>query len=407
MANPIELTALGALTVSSAMYLTMLTSFSRAWSRRPRRELARCPRITIFKPVAGLDDDLRENLESFAALDYPAFELLFGVADLDDPALPTLRAFVGGHPELDARIVFTNPSAAINPKIAQLLGLEKVATGEIFLISDANVRVRPDYLEGVVAALLEPGVGLVSNVISGEGEQTWGAALENLHLGAQIAPGVVGMEHAFGRVLTIGKSMAMWRRDLARVGGFASVGSVLAEDYVLGRRFREYGLGVSIVLSPVANRNVACDFRRMIERHTRWAQMRRAIVPLAFLFEPLLSPIAIAIAGVLVAPTMRMILMALAVTVIQVLGAALTSRVIRGHALPARYLLLEPVRALAVQLCWVRAALSRRVDWRGHPFLIGRDSVLTPCPLTAPHRPLIPSGGSYRHQGSKEAPWIH
>ena len=386
MADPIEIVALGAMAASSGMYVMMMTAFSRAWSRRQPPVLDRCPRVTIFKPIAGLDDDLAENLATFAAIEYPAFELLFGVADDDEPALPAIRAFLARYPHLEARLVFTDPHRAINPKVAQLLGMEPVATGEIFLVSDANVRVRPNYLDGIVAELQQPGVGLVSNVVAGTGERTWGAALENLHLGAHIAPGVVGMKQAFGRPLTIGKSMAMWRRDLARVGGFASVSNVLAEDYVMGRRFRDHGLGVSIVLDAVANRNVDCDFRRMIERHTRWAKMRRAIAPTAFAFEPLLSPIAIALAAVALSPTPRVAATLIAVTLMQCLGAAFTTRLIRGHALRLRYLLLEPLRAVAMQVCWLRAVMSRRVEWRGHAFIVGPDSVLTP--VARPRREL-------------------
>lgn len=61
MTSPSELIALGALGVSSALYLTMLTAFGRAWSRREPRPLHRRPRISIFKPIAGLDDDVRDN----------------------------------------------------------------------------------------------------------------------------------------------------------------------------------------------------------------------------------------------------------------------------------------------------------------------------------------------------------
>lgn len=386
MTDPIEIVALGAMAASSGMYVMMMTAFSRAWSRRHPPVLDRCPRVTIFKPIAGLDDDLAANLETFAAIEYPAYELVFGIADVDDPAVPTVRTFLAKHPHLDARLVFTDPHRALNPKIAQLLGMEHVATGEIFLVSDANVRVRPNYLDGIVAELQQPGVGLVSNIVAGTGERTWGAALENLHLGAHIAPGVIGMKQAFGRPLTIGKSMAMWRRDLARVGGFASVANVLAEDYVMGRRFREHGIGVSIVLDAVANRNIDCDFRRMIERHTRWAKMRRAIAPTAFAFEPLLSPTAVALAAVTLSPTQRVAATFVAILLMQWLGAAFTTHAIRGHALRPRYLLLEPVRAVAMQVCWLRAVASRRVEWRGHAFIVGPDSVLTP--VTRPRTEL-------------------
>lgn len=132
------------------------------------------------------------------------------------------------------------------------------------------------------------------------------------------------------------------------------------------------------MLDPVANRNIECGFVRMVERHTRWAKMRRAIAPAAFAFEPLLSPTAVGLAAPLVAPSARTVALLVAVMALQLIGAALTARAIRGHAIPWKYLLLEPLRAIAVQVCWLRAALSRRVEWRGHPFTVGKDSVLTP-----------------------------
>ena len=44
------------------------------------------PPISILKPLCGIDDDLEGNLASFAALDYPAYEVLLGVRDRNDPA---------------------------------------------------------------------------------------------------------------------------------------------------------------------------------------------------------------------------------------------------------------------------------------------------------------------------------
>ncbi len=300
------LVSVAATAVSFALYATMWGLFVRAMLKRrgrPHPSLDRAPRVTIFKPLAGCDDDLEENLASFARIDYPSFEILFGVADSADPAFRVARAFIASHPKLDARVVVTDPHAAINPKVAQLIGLQAVATGELYVISDSNVRVRPTYLWSLVAELADERVGIVASLFAGTGERTLGAALENLQLCAATAPGLAAMDTVSRRPLMVGKSMAVRRRDLTRLGGFQPLGQVLAEDYVLGRRFLAAGFAARTSLEVVENRNVACSAARTIERHTRWAKMRRSLSPSAFAMEPVLTPIVVASAGVVIAPT--------------------------------------------------------------------------------------------------------
>ena len=112
-----------AVTIASlALYVTMLALFARALLKRrgPRiPAVDRAPRVTVFKPLAGTDDDLEANLESFARIDYPSFEILFGVATATDPAFGVVRRFIARHPKLDVRLVVTDPHAALNPKVAQ------------------------------------------------------------------------------------------------------------------------------------------------------------------------------------------------------------------------------------------------------------------------------------------------
>lgn len=346
--------------------------------RAPEIQCARAPRVSILKPVAGLDEDLARNLESFAALDYPAFELLVGLADPHDPAVETIHAFVHAHPDLDVRVVYTDPDAAVNPKVAQLLGLERAATGEVLVISDANVRVVPSYLWSLVAELARPGVGLVSSLVAGDGERTWGAALENLQLGAQVAPTVAAMTVLSDLPVAVGKSMAMWRRALVSLGGFAVVGDVLAEDHVLGRRFAEAGHLVAVDFAAVENRNADCSLARTLERHTRWAKMRRAIVPLAFAAEPLGSPFVVALGASLWLPSPIAARCVVLTALLQTVVAAAAVHAIRGRPMALRHALLEPLRALLLQICWLRACVSRRVEWRGHPFLVQAQSRLVP-----------------------------
>jgi ceramide glucosyltransferase len=364
---------------SLVLYGAMMALFMRAMLKRrahPAATLARAPRVSIFKPLAGHDDDLEANLESFARIDYPSFEILLGVASPLDPAYSHAHRFATRHPRICARIVITDPDAAINPKVAQLIGLERVATGELYVISDSNVRVHPGYLWSLAASLADERVGMVTSLFAGAGERTLGAALENLQLCASTVPGYVAMNAVSPRPLTVGKSMAMRRRDLVRLGGFAPVGDVLAEDHALGRRFLDAGFLVRTSLDTVENRNVACSFMRTVERHTRWSKLRRTLFPIGFAAEPILTPIVVASAAVGLTPSKVTAAILGATCVLQTASALVAVRLLRGRWLAWWYAPLEVIRSYVTLLCWLRASVSLRLEWRGHAFRLTRGSVI-------------------------------
>jgi ceramide glucosyltransferase len=366
--------------VSFALYIPMMALFWRALiRRRPSKlpTLERCPRVSVLKPLAGCDEDLQANLDSFGRLDYPDFEILLGVADPSDRAFAMARRFVASHPRCEARIVLTDPGAAINPKVAQLIGLERLSTGEVYVISDSNVRVDPGYLWSLVSELADPSVGIVTSLFSGTGEMSIGAALENLQICASTAPGIASAD-AVSRPLTVGKSMALRRRDLANIGGFAAIGHVLAEDHLLGRRFMQAGFRARTSLHTVENRNIGCSVARTLERHTRWAKMRRSLFPLGFALEQLLSPIVIATLGALLAPGRVTAGLVTLACVAQTVCALLAVRLLRGNWLAWWYAPLEIVRNYIAFGCWLCAWASRRISWRGHPFVLRRGSVIVP-----------------------------
>jgi ceramide glucosyltransferase len=375
--------ALAPVAISLAIYLFMEVMFFVALARAKRSgppAPSRAPVVSILKPLAGKDDDLDANLASFAGLDYPCFELRLGVASHEDPAYEAARRFLARHPRARAQIVLTDADAATNPKVAQLIGLEAQAKGEILVVSDSNVRVPPHYLWDLVRLLEDRRVGLVTNVFAGTGERTLGAALENLQIGALVAPGIIACDTLSRRPLTVGKSMAMRKRDLAMLGGFAQVGRVLAEDHALGRLFLAAELEIRTSLVAVENRNVDTSVRRTIERHSRWAKMRRTIAPFPFALEPLASPLAIALLAFALHPSRAQAAMVVVAATIQTAGGFVSARAIRGTWLAWHYLPLEIVRTGVAFGCWAAAWISRRVSWRGHAFVLGAGSEISPAP---------------------------
>src|SRR5438067_11537202 len=50
------------------------------------------PFVTVFMPLRGIDEGLRENINAIFSQNYPAFEVVFVADRADDPALAVVEA---------------------------------------------------------------------------------------------------------------------------------------------------------------------------------------------------------------------------------------------------------------------------------------------------------------------------
>ena len=355
-----------------AVATTVFAFFALLWVTRPRRNLPdHTPPVTIYKPLKGEDEGLEENLRSFFQLDYPTFQLLFCVAEADDPAVALVERLLAEFPEADARLIVGCSVFGLNPKVESLAAMDRYRRHGTILISDSNVRVRPTYLRETACYLAEPGVGLVTNIFAGVGEAQTGAVLENLQLNGFIAGGIA-LASLLRVTCVVGKSMLMPVRVLEAIGGFASVRNMLAEDQVIGMRVRKAGYAIRLSHHVVANVNESRGFRWFLNRHSRWFKIRRRLAPSVFLTEPLGNLATIGLVWALsgesgIAWGGLFVLVGLGIG-----RDAVQSWWLRGSFPKARHLLLSPVKDLFLLPVWFDALINRHVNWRGNRFLIGR-----------------------------------
>jgi ceramide glucosyltransferase len=355
-----------------AVVTTLLGLAAVFWVTRPRRNLPdHTPPVTIYKPLKGVDEGLEENLRSFFRLDYPTFQLLFCVADADDPAVAVVQRLLADFPRQDAQLIVGCPTFGLNPKVASLAAMERYRKHDTILISDSNVRVRPSYLRETACYLSEPGVGLVTNIFAGVGEVQPGAVLENLQLNGFIAGGIA-LAALLRVTCVVGKSMLMPVRVLEAIGGFASVRNMLAEDQVIGIRVRKAGYAIRLSHHVIANVNESRGFRWFLNRHSRWFKMRRRLAPMAFLFEPLANLATIGMVWALSGESGIAWGGLLVLVGLGVVRDAVQSRWLRGSFPDPRHLLLSPVKDLFLLPVWFDALVNQRVHWRGHRYVISR-----------------------------------
>lgn len=343
----------------------------RAKSRRIHTSVRR-PALSVLKPLCGADPGLEDNLESFFVQRYPDYEIVFGVQDPHDPAIAVVERLQERHPHVRARLVVHTGGGGINPKVRNLRGMLPHAEHDLVVISDSNVHAPPHYLAEMVDTLhSRDNIGLVTNLFVGAGENTLGAALENVQLNGFCAAGAA-LPTALGDALVVGKSMLLSRSTFETLGGFERVADVLAEDFVMGKMFQHAGYGVRI--APTVLENVTSSMRVLgfMQRHLRWSMLRWRLRPAAYLLEPLTSPLAtLPLALLWLGPA------GLAVTfgllALRDVGGWVALRGWKRAWLPA---LLSPLREICVLFVWGRALFKRHIEWRGHRVRLGAGTLL-------------------------------
>jgi ceramide glucosyltransferase len=340
-------------------------------TRRPKSIADHTPPVTILKPLKGLDEALEENLRSFFQLDYPTFQLLFGVADPQDPAIAVVQRLIAEFPAQDARLIIGAPAFGLNPKVENLAAMDHHRSHDVLLISDSNVRVRPNYLRETVCYLAEPSVGLVSNLFVGCEESRFGATLENLQLNGYIAGGVAAAS-VVGVTCVVGKSMLMTGRVLEAIGGFASVRNLLAEDQVIGLKVRKAGYSIRLSHHVIENVNRDRDLRWFVNRHSRWYKIRLQLALPAYMIEPAGNLATVGLVWALSGDT------GIAwggLCVLWGLGIArdaIQTKRLRGTYPALKHMPLSIVKDLFLLPVWLNALFNRWVVWRGTQFHIGR-----------------------------------
>jgi len=379
LVNVADLVALGLLGISLSLALTLWVGVRRLRNESIRRAPEYLPPVSILKPLKGSDPGLEANLRTFFTHDYPAFELLFGVADLDDPAVPIVRGLMREYPKVPARLIVNCRRIGINPKVNNLANIADHASHEILLISDSNVRTSHSYVADMVARLEQGNTGLVSSAFMAVGESKLGGTLERLHVNTFLVGAMTASNLMFGVPMGVGKSQMIRRSDLDAIGGWEFLAQHLAEDQVMAQSFHAINRTVTQAGMPVENVIGGISVKQYMARQIRWASMRFRLTGPIYLLEIFFSTITMAAIACLLSPTHNTFIAAIAAIIIRALldesaDAVNTSR--RRFWLKALW--LSPLKDSLSAWVWIRGFTTNRIEWRGKVYSIGRHTVLSP-----------------------------
>lgn len=270
--KPLALAA-GALTLAGIAYTAIALARVRTFRKDAERYAPRASApVTVLKPLYGDEPQLFENLRSFCDQDYPEFQVVFGAADPNDPALEVARAVAAQFPERDIAIVSGAAKPTGNPKIGNLLGLIDRARHPILVIADSDIHVGTTYLHAVAACFSDPDVGAATCIYGAIPSAGIVSELGAMQVNDQFAPSAMVAGAIEPLTYCFGATMAVRRDVLERIGGLQSISEHLADDYLLGKRVTEAGYRIALV--PYAVQTMAADdsMSTLWRHELRWAR---------------------------------------------------------------------------------------------------------------------------------------
>jgi ceramide glucosyltransferase len=328
------------------------------------------PPISILKPVRGLDPEMYAAFVSQALQEYPEFEILFGVADENDAAIPEIRKLQNQFPDTAIRLV-VGSEAASNAKVGTLMLLAQHARHAIWVVNDSDIRVPADYLRTVVAPLENAAVGVVTCLYRPESFSA-ATAWEALGIAIDFMPSTLVAQVVGVKEFGLGSTLCFRADDLRAAGGFEAIADYIADDYQLASRIVHLGK-TAHVSTCVVDTSLGDGGWGSVWRHQlRWARTIRNTKGAGF------AGLVITHTGIWAAAAASLGLWAVAGTLLgfRILAAFSSGwQVIRLNRTPFAAA-LAPVWDLYAFAVWAMSYASNDVQWRDRKLKIERGGKL-------------------------------
>jgi ceramide glucosyltransferase len=332
------------------------------------------PGVTLFKPLKGADEETRGCLESWFAQEYRGpVQMLFGVADGNDPVCEIVRELQHRFPDRDSQLIICNPILGANAKVSTLTYLQREAKHPFWIVSDADVFAPPELLEEMIARFAPTEVGLVNCFYKLSPAKTIPMIWENIGANADFWSQVCQSNSMKPMNFALGAVMGVRRGAIEMIGGFKPLLNQLADDYQLGRRLADSGRKIELCNVVVECREHTKSFVNVWKHQLRWARTIRVCQPGPY-FGSILSNTTIwALLWMAVSPLNNIAPLCLILRTVTAVHNEfrLTRRF--ADAFESIFAFAKDLLQFAVWLC---AFTGNSVVWRGEKFLIKKSGDL-------------------------------
>jgi ceramide glucosyltransferase len=335
------------------------------------------PGVSILKSLKGLDPGMIDAFRTHCQQEYTGeYELLFGVASLDDPAVAAVEALRLEFPARTIRLVECPERLGTNGKVSTLVQMIPHAQHNFLLINDSDITVTPQYLARIMGCF-DPAtggkqVGLVTALYRGRAHGTLPSQLEALGIATDFQAGVLlSRKLEKGLHYGLGSTLAVRREALARIGGLETLVDQLADDYELGARVDQAGFRIELSPEVVETSVPAYDWQGFVDHQLRWSRTVRDARPWGYVGLIFTHGLAWAILNALLCGLSAPSLALLGISLFLRAWLAMTVGYdTLGDSEVLASLWLLPLRDLAQLGIWAAGFAGNTIVWRGERFAL-------------------------------------
>jgi cellulose synthase/poly-beta-1,6-N-acetylglucosamine synthase-like glycosyltransferase len=189
------------------------------------------PEISILIAARNEEANIRQCLNSLLNLDYPKdrLHIICGNDQSTDHTGVILAEYSALHPHIKS-VMITDDDSGLKAKARVMAQLEVYATGEFYLITDADITVKPEWAKFMVRSMTDE-MGVCSGTTVVKSHSKWGTMQE---IDWAYFMGMLNIISYNGVPATaVGNNMIVRSKAYHEVGGYRGIKFSITEDYKL------------------------------------------------------------------------------------------------------------------------------------------------------------------------------
>lgn len=260
----------GSVLLTDGLLLLLFLTKSRSGHQSFDATKAHLPMVSVLVAARNEEATLSRCLTALLAQDYPLdkLEILVGNDASTDNTQAVANAFTEAHPNLKVHLIELNLGSA-RGKANVLAQLARQASGEMLLMTDADMWLPPTWCTSMVAAFTGH-TGIVTGFTTVDHGTLFGSLQAH---DWTFAIGMIKVVTDIGQPVTsMGNNMAVLAEAYRRTGGYESMPFSITEDFQLTKAIVAEGYHIKQLIAPqVAGITLpAGSWKALLQQRKRW-----------------------------------------------------------------------------------------------------------------------------------------